>query len=85
MRRLILFLAAAVPLAAATTTVTQPIAGPDGQPGSGVAYIRITAPCSYGGSYVGERTITVKFAPSGRPPQPHFPLHLYRTSAQTEA
>jgi hypothetical protein len=76
MRRLILFLAAAVPLAAATTTVTQPIVGPDGQPGSGVAYIRITAPCSYGGSYVGERTITVKFAPSGSPPATTFSVAL---------
>ena len=76
MRKLILFLAAAVPLVAATTTVTQPIVGPDGQPGSGVAYIRITAPCSYGGSYVGEKTITVKFAPSGSPPATTFSVAL---------
>jgi hypothetical protein len=76
MRRLILFLAAAVPLVAATTTVTQPIVGPDGQPASGVAYIRITAPCSYSGSYVGERTITVKFAPSGSPPATTFSVAL---------
>ena len=76
MRRLILILAAAVPLAAATTTVSQTVIGPDGQPGTGVAYIRITAPCSYGGSYVGERTITVKFAPSGSPAVTTFSVAL---------
>ena len=44
MRKLILFLAAAVPLAAATTTVTQTVTGPDGQPASGTALIRPDLP-----------------------------------------
>ena len=74
--KLLLALFAAATSFAATTTVSQTVIGPDGQPGTGVAYIRITAPCSYGGSYVGERTITVKFAPSGSPAVTTFSVAL---------
>ena len=45
----------------ATTTVTQPVIGPDGLPASGQALIRISAACKSGDTYVGQRTIPVKF------------------------
>lgn len=51
-------------LSAATTTVTQAVIGPDGLPASGTVYIRITAACSYGGSYVGIKTLAVRFYPT---------------------
>jgi hypothetical protein len=56
-----------VPLWATTTTVTQTLVGPDGLPASGTVYIRITAACSYAGSYIGTKTLALKFGPSGSP------------------
>ncbi|MGD0497556.1 MAG: hypothetical protein ABSC23_03870 [Bryobacteraceae bacterium] len=58
---LLLLLTAAVPLLAATTTVTQSVVGPDGQPSAGQALIRISVPCQAGAAHVGDRTIPVKF------------------------
>ncbi len=52
---------------AQTTTVTQMIVGPDGNPTGGKAFIRITAPCQGVAAYVGMRTITVQFT-SAIPP-----------------
>ena len=45
----------------ATTTVTQTVVGPDGNPASGQALIRISAACKSGSTYVGQRTISIKF------------------------
>jgi hypothetical protein len=45
----------------ATTTVSQMIVGPDGQPAAGQALIRISQPCQSGTTHVGDRTIPVKF------------------------
>jgi hypothetical protein len=53
----------------AATTVTQSVVGPDGQPAAGQALIRISAACKSGSTYVGQRTISVKFTsvvPSGQ-------------------
>jgi len=60
MKRFWLLLLAAAAWAG-TTTVTQTILGPDGQPASGQALIRLSAPCQSGANYIGERTIQVKF------------------------
>jgi hypothetical protein len=60
MRLLIPFLLAYAALAS-TTTVQQTIIGPDSQPTSGKAFIRISAACQSGSNYVGEKTIVVPF------------------------
>jgi len=60
LKRLLLFLISA-PLFGASTTVTQSVVGPDGQPAAGQALIRISAACKSGTIYVGDRTIAVKF------------------------
>ncbi|MGD0869099.1 MAG: hypothetical protein ABSB88_06080 [Bryobacteraceae bacterium] len=46
---------------AATTTVSQSVVGPNNQPASGQALIRLSAACKSSGSYVGQQTIAVKF------------------------
>lgn len=74
--RLLIGLALCAPLWATTTTVTQTLVGPDGNPASGNAAIHITAACSYAGSYVGDKTITVKFSPSGSPAVTTFTVAL---------
>ena len=58
------------------TTVTQTVVGPDGLPGKGTVYIRISAACSYGGNYVGNKTLAVKFAPAGSPAVTTFSVSL---------
>ena len=61
MKRLLAFLLFGGVIWAATTTVTQTVTGPDGNPASGTALIRISAPCVAGTTYVGDRTIAVRF------------------------
>ena len=51
----------------AQTTVTQQVVASDGSAARGTVFIRITAPCSYAGSYVGNRTVAVPFYPTGSP------------------
>lgn len=62
MKRLSLLLLPTIALAA-TTTITQTVVGPDGQPASGTAYIRISAACksTQDGKYVGDKTVAVRF------------------------
>lgn len=59
--KLFLILWAAVAWSA-TTTVSQPIVGPDGLPASGTVNIRITAACASGSDYVGTNTVARTFA-----------------------
>ena len=66
MKRLLLFLAASASMFGATTTVSQTVVGPNNQPASGQALIRISAACKSNGAYVGQQTIAVKF--TGTPP-----------------
>jgi hypothetical protein len=61
LKTIIAFLLFPAWLSAATTTVAQSILAPDGTPASGTALIRISAPCRSGTSYVGDKTISVRF------------------------
>jgi hypothetical protein len=62
MKKIVLLLGAACASALAQTTiVTQAVVGPDGQPTDGTAFIAISAACQSGTSYVGNRTIVVRF------------------------
>jgi hypothetical protein len=60
--RLLLFLLAAVPLLATTTTVTQAVVNPDGTPATGTVYILASAACQSGSDYVGSTTVPVAFS-----------------------
>lgn len=63
MKNAIRILAVLLPLTswAATTTVSQHVVNPDGTDASGTAFIRITAACKSGATYVGDKTVAVKF------------------------
>jgi len=64
MKTLLLASLLAVAAWAQTTTVTEMVNGPDGNPTAGQASIRISAPCQGASGYVGMRTIVVKFTAS---------------------
>ena len=52
---------ASAPLFAQTTTVTQAVTGPDGNPGNGTVSFRVTAACVSGSNYVGAQTTFTTF------------------------
>lgn len=62
MKELLCFLLLAAPGWASLTTVGQSVKAPDGTLASGSVYIRISAACNAGSDYIGDKTLTVKFA-----------------------
>ena len=61
MKKLFLLLCAAVSLSATTTTVSQTVTGPDGNPVNGTVLLRMSAACRSGSAYVGQQTLAVNF------------------------
>jgi hypothetical protein len=62
-----ILLLCAVAAWAQTTIVTGPVTGPDGKATTGTVYISISAPCTYSGNQVVQKTIEAALVPSGNP------------------